>query len=112
MAEALHQLRDVPHELSPTQALAHYHGNLQLGLSSQEARNRLAQYGPNSLSRPAKRRTILRFLRQFRNVQVYLLLAAVVVSLLVWSLEHEETLPYEALAIFAIILLNAVFGFL
>ncbi|MGB8477515.1 MAG: cation-translocating P-type ATPase [Acidobacteriaceae bacterium] len=112
MAEALDQLRDVPHELSSTQALAHYHGNLQRGLISDEARDRLAQYGPNALRSPAKRRAILRFLRQFRNVQVYLLLAAVVVSLLVWSLEHAETLPYEALAIFAIILLNAVFGFL
>ncbi|MHB8392606.1 MAG: cation-translocating P-type ATPase, partial [Acidobacteriaceae bacterium] len=112
MAEALHQVSDSPHELSPTQVLAHYRGNLELGLSSQEARNRLAQYGPNSLRSPAKRRAILRFLRQFRNVQVYLLLAAVVVSLLVWSLEHAETLPYEALAIFAILLLNAVFGFL
>ena len=112
MAEALHQVSDTPHELSPTQVLAHYRGNLELGLSSQEARDRLAQYGPNALSSPRKRRTILRFLRQFRNVQVYLLLAAVVMSLLVWSLEHAETLPYEALAIFAILLLNAVFGFL
>jgi len=112
MVEALHQIRDVPHELSPTQAVTHYHGNLQLGLSSQEARERLAQWRPNALRSPSKRKTILRFLRQFRNAQVYLLLAAVVVSLLVWWLEHAKGLPYEALAIFAIILLNAVFGFL
>lgn len=112
MAEALHQVTDTPHELSPMQVLAHYHGSLELGLSSHEARSRLAQWSPNALRSPAKRRAILRFLRQFHNVQVYLLLVAVAVSLLVWSLEHAETLPYEALAIFAIILLNAVFGYL
>lgn len=112
MAEALDQHRDVPHELSPTQVLAHYHGNLHRGLTSDEARDRLAQYGPNALRSPAKRRAILRFLLQFRDVQVYLLLTAAAVSLLVWSLEHSEGLPYEALAIFAIVLLNAVFGFL
>lgn len=112
MAEALHQVSDTPHELNPTQVLAYYRGDLQLGLSSQEALDRLAPYGLNALRSPAKRRPWLRFLRQFRNVQVYLLLAATAVSLLVWALEHAGGLPYEALAIFAIVLLNALFGFL
>jgi Ca2+-transporting ATPase len=43
---------------------------------------------------------------------VYLLLAAVLVSLVAWIMEGASGLPYEALAILAIVLLNALFGFL
>jgi P-type Ca2+ transporter type 2C len=101
-----------PHELNPAEAAAHFGGHLHNGLSSSEAQDRLTRFGPNALPDTARRSLWLRFLLQFRDVQVYLLLAAAAVSLLVWAMEHEKGLPYEAFAILAIVLLNAVFGFL
>ncbi len=47
---------------------------------------------------------------QFRNVLVVLLLAAALVSAGLWLVERDTELPYEALAILAIVLLNALMG--
>ncbi|MGH2371429.1 MAG: cation-transporting P-type ATPase, partial [Chloroflexota bacterium] len=46
------------------------------GLSDEEARRRLARYGPNELQRAAAAPAWRRFLAQFQNVLVLLLLAA------------------------------------
>ena len=42
---------------------------------------------------------------------VLLLLVAVVISLIAWYIEGMHELPYEAIAIIAIVLLNAVIGY-
>ena len=52
-----------------------------------------------------------RFLAQFTDILVVLLLIATVVSVVVWIYERDTPLPYEAMAIFAVVLLNAVMGF-
>ena len=101
-----------PHELSPTEALERLGTHLHHGLSSREAQNRLVRFGPNALPTGTKRTAFGRLLLQFRDVQVYLLLTAAAVSLLVWTVEHASGFPYEAIAILAIVLLNACFGFL
>src|ERR1035437_7477925 len=112
MTDALSLDGKMPHELSPAEALAHFGGHLHHGLSSDVAQDRLTRFGPNALPEAAKRPAWIRFLLQLRDVQVYLLLAAAAVSLLVWAMEDAHGLPYEAFAILAIVLLNAVFGFL
>ncbi len=52
-----------------------------------------------------------KLLRQFANPLIYLLLAAVVVSLVAWVLEGGEAAPYDAIVIAAIVLANAVLGY-
>jgi len=101
-----------PHELSPAEVAAQFGSDLHKGLSSSEAQDRLARFGPNALPDTVRRSPWLRLLREFRDVQVYLLLAAALASLVIWAMEQERGLPYEAFAILAIVLLNAVFGFL
>jgi Ca2+-transporting ATPase len=101
-----------PHALDANEVVAHLDGNIELGLTESEAAQRLTQYGPNSLPSAASRPAWLRFIAQFRDVQVYLLFAAAAVSFLVWMLEASEPWPLEATAILAIILLNALFGYL
>jgi P-type Ca2+ transporter type 2C len=100
------------HAWTAAETVSHFKGDIRRGLTSAEAHFRLTHYGHNALQRGAGPPLWLRFLRQFRNVQVYLLLAAIVVSLLAWVMEYAEGLPYEALTIAAILLLNALFGFL
>jgi P-type Ca2+ transporter type 2C len=53
-----------------------------------------------------------KFLAQFRGVLVILLLIATLISVGLWLSEHESALPYEAMAIFAVVLLNAVMGYI
>ena len=52
-----------------------------------------------------------KFLAQFQDVLVILLLVATAISAGLWLYERESALPYEAIAIFAVVLLNAVMGY-
>ena len=81
------------------------------GLSAAEAASRLARYGPNELE-PAERVPAWRkLLAQFADPLIYLLLAAVVVSLVAWAVEGAEAVPFEAIVIAVIVVLNAVLGY-
>ena len=51
-----------------------------------------------------------KFLAQFQDVLVILLLIATVISAGLWLYERESVLPYEAIAIFAVVLFNAIMG--
>src|SRR6266545_4167235 len=82
------------------------------GLTETEARTRLTTFGPNKL--PAERPTPAwrKFVAQFRDLLVILLLVATAISALLWWYERESPLPYEAIAIGLVVLLNAVMGYL
>ena len=85
--------------------------DMRTGLSAGEAASRLAKYGPNQLKAGQAQAPWKRFLAHFKNALVLLLLAAAIISLAVWILERNTNLPYEALVIIAIVLLNAILGF-
>jgi magnesium-transporting ATPase (P-type) len=74
------------------------------GLSASEASKRLRENGPNRLPEGAKRSAALRFLLQFHNVLIYVLIAAALVSLL---LDHAV----DAAVILGVVLVNATIGF-
>ena len=112
MAVASYPEVEHPHMLTSDQVIVALVTNRRLGLTHAEARSRLVHYGSNALPAVPAKPSWLRFLLQFRDWQVYLLLAAVLVSFLAWCMEGASGLPYEAFAILAIVLLNALFGFL
>jgi Ca2+-transporting ATPase len=90
------------HALNPQEVLEHLHvaGN---GLTSEEAKKRLEQYGPNQL-KEAPRPTFLQMLwEQLNNFVVILLIIASVISALLGDY-------VEAAAIMAIVVLNSVLG--
>jgi len=47
-----------------------------------------------------------------KDVLVILLLIATLISAVLWLYERESSLPYEAIAIFAVVLLNAIMGYI
>ena len=51
-------------------------------------------------------------LAQFTDALVVLLLIAALISAVLWLYERDTALPYEAMAIFAIVLLNALMGYI
>jgi len=81
------------------------------GLTVNEARARLERYGANELASPSPIRRWRRFLAQFEDVLVVLLLVATAISATLWLYERDTALPFEAFAISAIVLLNAVIGY-
>ncbi|MEO6600589.1 MAG: cation-translocating P-type ATPase [Polyangiaceae bacterium] len=80
------------------------------GLTTVQAEQLLLELGPNAL--PAVEPTPLwrRFLRQFKSALIYVLLFALAFDVASWALAGATGLPIEALAIAAILLLNACLG--
>ncbi len=81
------------------------------GLAGGDAAGRLAAVGPNVLTAAPPVPAWRRFLAQFESPLVLLLVAAAIVSLVVWGIEHPGGAPYEALTILAIVALNSALGF-
>jgi len=75
------------------------------GLDAAEAAARLQKYGPNRLPEGKKRGPLMRFLAQFNNILVYVLLGAGFIKLML-------NLWVDAGIIFAVIVLNALLGFI
>ncbi|GAB1232625.1 cation-transporting P-type ATPase [Ferrigenium sp. UT4] len=75
------------------------------GLTADEAARRLAEHGPNRLTPPAKRGPLRRFLLQFHNVLIYVLLAAAAVTAL---LAHWV----DTAVIVGVVVINAIIGFI
>src|SRR5215469_4009300 len=75
------------------------------GLDLSEASARLQRYGPNRLPEGRKRGPFARFFTQFNNVLVYVLLAAGFTKLML-------SLWIDAGIIFAVVVLNALLGFI
>ena len=82
------------------------------GLSAREARARLDRHGKNELTAEKPIPAWRKFLAQFHDVLVILLLIATGISAGLWLFERASALPYEAMAIFAVVLLNAVMGYM
>src|SRR5688572_12649355 len=82
------------------------------GLTGKDAAARLARAGRNELATEPPIPAWRRFLTQFQDVLVILLLIATAVSAGLWAYEREAALPYEAIAILAVVLLNATMGYL
>jgi len=91
--------------------IAALNSDMGRGLTTAEAQQRLAQSGPNQLEAEAATPAWRKFLAQFQDVLVILLLIAAAISVGVWFYERAEPLPYEGLVIFAIVLLNGLLGY-
>jgi magnesium-transporting ATPase (P-type) len=76
----------------------------QNGLSNKEANNRLSKYGTNRLPEPKPRSLFVRFLYQFNNVLIYVLIAAGLVTAI---LGHW----IDAGVIIGVVFVNAIIGF-
>jgi P-type Ca2+ transporter type 2C len=86
--------------------------DVRQGLTSAEAAARLREYGPNELETEEKAAPWKRLLSQFADPLIYLLLAAVAVSLAAWAAEGADGIPWDAIVIAAIVLLNGVLGYI
>ena len=75
------------------------------GLAANDAAKRLQKYGPNRLPEGKKRGPFMRFLSQFNNILVYVLLGAGFTKLML-------NLWVDAAIIFGVVILIALLGFI
>lgn len=76
------------------------------GLTSAEAQQRLAAYGRNELDEGEKRSLFMKFLDQFKDLMIIILVAAAFLSVLTEGMEGLT----DAIIILAVVILNAAFG--
>ncbi|HEY0774925.1 MAG TPA: cation-transporting P-type ATPase, partial [Nocardioidaceae bacterium] len=81
------------------------------GLSVREAARRLETTGPNEITGEEPVPSWRKFLEQFRDPLIYLLFAAIAISLAAWAVEGAAGWPFDALVIAVIVVLNAVLGY-
>ncbi|WP_158857464.1 cation-translocating P-type ATPase [Lunatibacter salilacus] len=79
--------------------------HIHRGLDSEEAHKRIETYGKNSITPKEKQSAFIRFLLQFHQPLIYILLAATVVTIFL-----EEYI--DSAVIFAVVLVNAIIGFI
>ncbi len=87
-------------------------GSRPSGLSPEEARRRLAQYGPNSLQEVKGPSLVLRFLRQFTHFLALLLWVAAGLSFLAEFFQPGQGMATLGWAMLGVILINACFSFI
>ena len=91
------------HTLSEEEVLKELQTDRTAGLSEQESKARLEQYGPNRLEGAKKENMVVRFLNQMKDPMIIVLLIAAVLSLV--SSGGEEWI--EAVIILVIVIVNA-----
>ncbi|MDR1606638.1 MAG: cation-translocating P-type ATPase [Streptococcaceae bacterium] len=76
------------------------------GLMSSEAEQRLAKYGKNELDAGEKKTIVMKFLAQFKDLMIIILMIAAVLSVVTSGGEDIS----DAIIIMAVVVINAVFG--
>lgn len=99
------------HNLSVQQTAEELKTSPSNGLSGQEAESRLSKYGPNQLKAKKKQSKFSKFLDQFKDPMILILLAAAAISLVVSIMNHEGIKGlFEPFLIVLIVVVNAAMG--
>jgi len=88
---------------SPQEVLKKLNVDPSAGLSEEEAKKRLEEFGPNKLQEQKKKSIFQLFVAQLNDWLIYVLFAAVIITLLMGEY-------IDAIIIMAVILLNAILG--
>ncbi len=107
------RIPSAPHREPADAVVAALGSDIPRGLSRAEAQKRLDLYGPNLLKSAPETPWWRRLLEQFESFLVIILLIAIVISMVEWLLQdpRETALPFEAIVILAIVVLNALLGY-
>ena len=99
---------------SSSEVLQELNSNVEQGLTSQEAGERLIKYGPNKLPEKKKTPLFLVFLSQFNDPMIYILLAAALLSVAISiynSIHTGEAFDFaDPIIIMGVCVLNAIIG--
>jgi Ca2+-transporting ATPase len=97
------------HTLEPDKALKLLESDRTLGLTPTQVDDNLRRYGPNELTETGGRKPLEILLDQFKNIMLLMLIAVAVISA---ALDiRKGDFPKDAVAIFVVVVLNGVLGY-
>ena len=80
-----------------------------MGLTEEEAKKRLEQYGLNNLKEKKKEKLFIKFIKQFNDFMIITLIIAAIISAIVSKLNGEADY-IDSIIIIAIVIFNAIMG--
>ena len=83
--------------------------NYQYGLSNEEIEKRFQEYGENKLDDKKKENIIIKFLKQFNDFMIIILIIASIISAVVAKLDGSNDY-LDSIIIIAIVVFNAIMG--
>ena len=83
--------------------------NVETGLTEEEAKKRQEQFGKNKLNEAKKTSIVVRFLRQFNDFMIIILLISAGISAGISYFEHSNDY-IDSIIIVGIVILNAIMG--
>lgn len=104
------ECRLIYHSQNSDFALQDLGSNPTAGLGKSQIQQRQQQFGKNKLAEKKKKTYFQRFLSQFKDVMIIILLIAAVVSFVVAFVEGESKEFFEPILILLIVILNAILG--
>ena len=84
--------------------------NLAIGLTGEQVQTRREKFGENKLREKKKKNNFQRFLDQFKDVMILILLAAAAISFVIACVEGNPKEFFEPILILLIVIMNAVMG--
>ena len=83
--------------------------NIERGLSKEEAENRRNKHGPNKLEEKKKENILIRFIKEFKDFMIIILIIAAIISAVVSYMQGQNDY-IDSIIIIAIVVLNAIMG--
>ena len=100
------------HSLDADESLKLLQSNAEQGISNQDVAVRFDRYGANELIEKAGRSPLKIFIDQFTNIMLVMLMAVAIVSGFLALTKPVPEFPKDAVAIFSIVLLNGILGYM
>lgn len=98
------------HSQSKEEVIHSFSANVKQGLSSAQAAELQTRFGPNKLNEKKKKTNLQRFLEQFKDVMIIILLIAAVISFVIACTQGDPMEFFEPVLILLIVVLNAIMG--
>lgn len=98
------------HSEIPEKVIQELNSNQVTGLTNKQVKTKREQFGENKLREKKKKTNFQRFLDQFKDIMILILLAAAAISFVVACVEKEPKEFLEPVLILLIVILNAVMG--
>ena len=99
-----------PHSTSRDEVLKSLSTDGTKGLSSEQVGSLRSEFGENKLSEKKKKSSFARFMDQFKDVMIIILIIAAIISFVVACVEKNPKEFFEPALIILIVILNAVMG--
>ena len=97
------------HEMNIYEVLKEKNTDERIGLSTDEAKKRRIEYGLNKLNQKKKESLFVRFIKQFNDFMIIILIIASIISLVLAKVEGTNDY-IDSIIIIAIVIFNAILG--